>query len=89
MGAKKMSKHIVVYTKDNCSYCVMAKQYLQSKNLMYTEMKLGTDLSRDEFVSIFPEVKSMPFIIIDGEKVGGYDKLQEWTSRPEQQFLAG
>jgi glutaredoxin len=52
-------------------------------------MKLGTDLSRDEFMTIFPEVKSMPFIIIDGEKVGGYDKLTEWTTRPEQQYLAG
>ena len=84
-----MSKHIVLYTKDNCSYCVMAKQYLHSKNLNYHEMKLGVDLTREEFVSIFPEVKSMPFIIIDGEKVGGYDKLQEWATRPEQHFLAG
>lgn len=84
-----MSKHIVLYTKENCGYCVMAKQYLQSKNLQYTEMKLGVDLTREEFVSIFPEVKTMPFIIIDGEKVGGYDKLQEWATRPEQQFLAG
>ena len=83
-----MSNHIIVYTKDNCSYCVMAKQYLQSKNLMYTEMKLGTDLSRDEFMTIFPEVKSMPFIIIDGEEVGGYDRLVEYYNRPEQHFLA-
>jgi glutaredoxin len=67
----------------------MAKQYLHSKNLNYHEMKLGVDLTREEFVSIFPEVKSMPFIIIDGEKVGGYDKLQEWATRPEQHFLAG
>lgn len=84
-----MTKHIVLYTKENCPYCTMAKQYMQSKNLHYTEMKLGVDLTRDDFVSIFPEVKSMPFIIIDGEKVGGYDKLQEWASRPEQHFLAG
>lgn len=84
-----MSKHIVLYTKDNCSYCVMAKQYLQSKGLKYNEMKLGIDLTREEFVSLFPEVKTMPFIIVDGEKVGGYDRLQEWASRPEQQFLAG
>lgn len=83
-----MSKHVVVYTKDNCGYCVMAKQYLQSKKIHYHEMKIGSDLTREEFVSIFPEVKTMPFIIIDGEKVGGYDKLQEWAQRPEQQFLA-
>ena len=84
-----MAKNVVVYTKDNCSYCILAKQYLQIKGIHYEEVKLGTDITREEFMGIFPEVKTMPFIIIDGEKVGGYDKLQEWASRPNQQFLAG
>lgn len=84
-----MSNNVILYSRDNCSYCVMAKQYMHSKNISYNEMKLGVDLTREEFMSIFPDVKTLPFIIIDGEKVGGYDKLQEWASRPEQRFLAG
>jgi glutaredoxin len=51
-------------------------------------MKIGHELTREEFVEIFPTVKSVPFIIIDGEHVGGYDKLTEWYNRPGQQFLA-
>ena len=75
-----MSKHIVIYTKDNCPYCVQAKHYFSQKNETYHEMKIGVDLTREEFIEIFPDVKTVPFIIIDGEKVGGYDKLIEWYS---------
>jgi glutaredoxin 3 len=80
--------NVVVYTKDNCPYCVQAKSLLSLKGQSYTEMKIGHDLTREEFVEIFPTVKSVPFIIIDGEHVGGYDKLTEWYNRPGQQFLA-
>lgn len=83
-----MSKSIVIYTKDNCPYCVNAKQHFHSKNESYSELKIGRDISREEFMNIFPDVKSLPFIIINGEKVGGYDKLIEWYNRPERQFLA-
>lgn len=83
-----MSKSVIIYTKDNCPYCVQAKMRFQAEGQEYTEMKIGVDLTREEFISIFPEVKSVPFIIIDGEKVGGYDKLIEWYARPDRHFLA-
>lgn len=83
-----MTKHVVIYTKDNCGYCVQAKSLFTSKGQKYHEMKLGVDLTREEFMSIFPGVQTLPFIIIDGVKVGGYDNLTEWYSRPEQQYLA-
>lgn len=83
----KMSK-VVIYTKDNCPYCVQAKNLFSTKGQKYEEMKIGVDLTREEFISIFPDVRSVPFIIIDGEKVGGYDRLVEYYARPEQHFLA-
>lgn len=82
-----MSK-VIIYTKDNCPYCVQAKNLFSTKDQAYEEMKIGVDLTREEFISIFPDVKSVPFIIIDGEKVGGYDRLVEYYNRPEQHFLA-
>jgi glutaredoxin len=51
-------------------------------------MKIGEDLSREDFMKIFPNVRTVPFIIINGEEVGGYDKLIEWYARPEREFLA-
>ena len=83
-----MSK-VIIYTKDHCPFCVQAKNLFSAKGATYQEMKIGAELTREEFMEIFPNVRTVPFIIIDGEKVGGYDKLTEWTSRPEQQYLAG
>lgn len=83
-----MSKNIVIYTKESCPYCVQAKNLFTNKGQQYTEMKIGLDLSREEFIGLFPEVKTVPFIIIDGEKVGGYDRLIEYYERPERSFLA-
>ena len=79
---------IIIYTKDNCPYCVQAKNLFSLKSQIYEEMKIGVDLTRSEFMEIFPEVKTVPFIIINGEKVGGYDRLVEYYGRPQNHFLA-
>lgn len=83
-----MTKNIIIYTKDNCPFCVQAKNLFTNKGQQYTEMKIGVDLTREDFMGIFPDVRTVPFIIINGEKVGGYDKLIEWYDRPERSFLA-
>lgn len=83
-----MSSNIIIYTKDNCPYCVQAKNLFTNKGQQYTEMKIGVDLTREDFMGLFPDVRTVPFIIINGEKVGGYDKLIEYYDRPERTFLA-
>jgi len=69
---------IIVYTKENCPYCDAAKNLLTQKGLQYTQVGIGSDITREDFVSIFPNVRSVPFIIIDGVNIGGFDKLTEW-----------
>ena len=69
---------VIVYTKDNCPYCVKAKTLLTIKGIDYNEMLIGSDMTREEFMSIFPEQKTVPLIIINGVKIGGFDKLTEW-----------
>lgn len=86
-ASSRMSR-VIIYTKDNCPYCVQAKNLFSLKNQPYQEMKIGVDLTREEFIEIFPDVKTVPFIIIGEEKVGGYDRLVEYYARPEQRFLA-
>lgn len=80
--------NILVYTKDNCPFCDQAKTLLRMKDQRFQEMKIGLDITREEFVDIFPDVRTVPFIIINGEQVGGYDRLVEYYNRPDQQFLA-
>jgi glutaredoxin len=77
----------IVYTKDNCSYCVKAKQLLSIKNVVYNEVVIGQDILREDFMSLFPDVRTVPFIIIDNVKVGGYEQLREYFDN-QPKFLA-
>ena len=83
-----MSNKVIIYTKDNCPYCVRAKTLLNAKNKQYQEMKIGEDLTREDFISLFPNVKTVPHIIINGDEIGGFDKLTEWfTTDAGRSFL--
>lgn len=80
--------NILIYTKQSCVYCDMSKQLLNNKNIPFTESVIGQDILREDFVELFPEARTAPYIIIDGVKIGGYQQLTEWVSnRPE--YLAG
>jgi glutaredoxin 3 len=77
-----MSVKAIIYTKDNCPYCVSAKQLLEENGKEYIETNIGRDIRRDDFISLFPNVKTVPHIIINGEQIGGFDKLTEWLNTP-------
>lgn len=69
--------NITIYTKSACPNCVSAKQLLKSKGLEYDELNLET---HPEFLKLLqkhaPDVRQMPQIFIDGQRVGGLAGLQ-------------
>lgn len=69
--------NVILYTKDNCSYCTNAKLLLTSKGMSFTEMKLGEDFTRETLLEMFPEARTFPVIVIDGFNIGGYEQLKE------------
>lgn len=79
---------ILVYSKPDCPYCVKAKMLLRLRDTPYVESVVGKDILREDFVSLFPDVRSVPLIVIDGVKIGGYDQLVEWFDN-RTQLLAG
>ena len=84
-----MSSNVTIYTKDSCPYCVSAKNLLEAKGKQYKEINIGRDIPRDDFVSLFPNVRTVPHIIINGDEIGGFDKLTEWLNTDAgQSFLA-
>jgi glutaredoxin 3 len=67
---------IVVYTKSGCPNCVTAKRLLDSKGIGYTEMDFDDVGIQYAFIQSYPEVKQMPQIFIQGQRVGGLAGLQ-------------
>jgi glutaredoxin 3 len=68
--------NIVIYTKDNCVNCRVAKDILKSKHLGYEERDMGDPESFAVFAATYPELRQMPQIWIDGQRVGGLAGLQ-------------
>lgn len=69
--------NVILYTKDNCSYCMNAKSLLVNKNISFKELKLGEDFTRESLLEMFPEAKTFPVIVVDGFNIGGYADLKE------------
>ncbi len=72
---------IILYSKNNCAYCVKAKNLLTNLGLEYTEKKFEDFSSVENLIEdIGKNVKSMPQIKIDGELIGGYNQLVEYLT---------
>ncbi|MFY9214000.1 MAG: glutaredoxin family protein [Tissierellaceae bacterium] len=75
-------KNVVVYTSNTCPYCTLAKNYLEDKEVAYTEKNVQTDrAARQELMSMGH--MGVPVIVIDGEEIVGFDKekIDEVLSR--------
>lgn len=69
-----MSK-VVMYTKDYCPYCTMAKELLQAKNIEFEEIRIDLEPEkRDEMIRL-SQKRTVPQIFINGKPIGGYDDL--------------
>jgi len=68
---------IDIYTRTDCSFCTSAKTFMQQKKMQYTEHLVGRDLTREELIEKFPQMKTLPIIVDDGRLIGGYTNLVE------------
>ena len=69
--------NIFVYTKAKCPNCVAVKQLLKSKGLKFIENDMDTETVRQAFHFAYPDVKQMPQIFINDQRVGGLAGLQQ------------
>lgn len=71
-------KKYIIYTKDNCNWCVRAKELLESKGLPYEELKLGVDYDREELRTKLGGIErlTVPQIFHEGNYIGNYEGLR-------------
>ena len=66
---------IEIYGKPQCPYCDMAKSLCERMELKYEYKSLGADYTREELLETFPNARTVPQIIVNGTKIGGYTEL--------------
>jgi glutaredoxin 3 len=68
--------NIVIYTKSGCPNCVTAKRLLDSKGIGYEERDAEDVAVFMKLMEQYPEVRQMPQIFINNQRVGGLAGLQ-------------
>ncbi len=68
--------NIFIYTKKACPNCVSAKALLKSKGLAFVECNMDELAVRKAFYFAYPDVRGLPQIFIDDQRVGGLAGLQ-------------
>jgi len=68
----------IVWSKDQCPYCVQAKQLLDSKGIEYEERNImhGT-YTKEQLLEAVPTARTLPQIFLDEEYVGGFNELRK------------
>jgi glutaredoxin len=65
----------IVWSKDNCSFCLKAKELLKSKAIDFEERNISKDWTKEQLLEAVPDAKTVPQIFLWDKYVGGYDSL--------------
>jgi glutaredoxin 3 len=66
---------VIIYSTAVCPYCVAAKNFLKSRGLGYSEVRIDTDPEQRKLMMERTRRSSVPQIFINGQHVGGYEEL--------------
>ena len=69
----------IVWSKDNCPFCVKAKRMLEAKGIRYEERNLSNgSWNREQLLEAAPDARTVPQIWLHGEYVGGCNELEQY-----------
>lgn len=66
---------VIIYSSGHCPYCVMAKQLLDRKGVVYDEIRVDQHPEKREEMMQKSQRRTVPQIFINGKAVGGYTDL--------------
>jgi len=69
-----------VFTREGCPFCAKAKAALHDAGIAFEELVLNRDYT-DQTLRAVAKASSVPQVFINGEHIGGSDKLAEWLAK--------
>lgn len=81
---------LTLYTKNNCSFCMMAKGLLKNNDIAFEEINVEQDQSAFDFI-LSEGHRTMPQIYRDGELFveGGFQGLQAMGAQAIKESVEG
>ena len=69
----------VVWSKDQCPYCVMAKTLLKNKGVEFEERNISQGpWTREQLLAAVPHARTLPQILLNDNLIGGYEQLKKY-----------
>ena len=83
-------KNVEIYTGPICIFCNWAKALLEKKGVPFKEIYIGDDQKKmEEMIKKANGLRTVPQIFIDGQHIGGNDKLQTLERKGKLNSLLG
>ena len=67
----------ILWSSIGCTWCDKAKALLESRGIETEVKTVGKGFTKQDLLEAVPTARSVPQVFLDGEYVGGYDKLVE------------
>jgi glutaredoxin-like protein len=71
---------VAILTREGCQYCAKAKQLLKDRGYDYVEIPLDHTV-RSRAVGAIAGAQTVPQVFINGERIGGWEELEQWSRR--------
>jgi glutaredoxin len=67
----------IVWSKENCPYCLQAKALLESKGIEFEERNINKDWTKEQLMDAVPDARTLPQIFLDEAYIGGFIELRK------------
>jgi glutaredoxin 3 len=83
-------KNIEIYTGPLCAFCDRAIALLNKKGVSFKKIDLASDPNKmEDMIKKTNGMRTVPQIFIDGQHIGGSDKLQDLENDGKLNSLLG
>jgi len=67
----------VVWSKNQCPFCVQAKALLESKGIEFEERNVSANWTKEQLLEAVPTARTLPQIFLDDNYIGGFTELRK------------
>jgi glutaredoxin len=67
----------IVWSKNQCPYCVQAKALLEMKGIEFEERNVSKDWTKEQLMEAVPNARTVPQIFLDDKLIGGFTELKK------------
>ncbi len=68
----------ILWTRDYCGYCAMAKKELELRGYEIEERNIWGEWHKNDLLEVAPDAKTVPQIFIRDKHIGGYNDLMQY-----------